>query len=297
METRVTHLNLNSLQTGWQRERIKAIASNLWPREDVLAMWVVGSLARDEADEYSDADLWIAVADASFDEWEEMDMATVFAESLVASRKFRISEDAVLHSSLISGGRYFDLGIQKCVAKFDGGRRLVLGSKDPGFLAKLTEQDEEIPPNVIAPEKAESLIRGYWMNTLKHAKVLHRGFDIVAAMGLSMEKSVLLQLWYIAETGRDPSHTFGVTIHGLLDQARAALTYKGQAAKDLFLNGDLTHTEQVIEMIERVRDEVSGVGREIAIRLDFEYPELIEQTAREHWETFKQGRKASTDRQ
>ncbi len=61
-------LDFDKIPEGKQKQLLEAVVPRVWACEDVLAMWGVGSLARGNADEHSDVDLWIAVEDVS--DWQ-----------------------------------------------------------------------------------------------------------------------------------------------------------------------------------------------------------------------------------
>ncbi len=44
---------------------------------------------------------------------------------------------------------------------------------------------------------------------------------------------------------------------------------------------------ELMESIELHRDEISRVGRTLAVQLSFEYPENVEATVRDYWDDFK----------
>lgn len=57
-------LNFDAISEGKHRRLLEAVATRVWARDDVKAMWVVGSLARGNADEHSDVGLLARVGRA-----------------------------------------------------------------------------------------------------------------------------------------------------------------------------------------------------------------------------------------
>lgn len=119
----------------------------------------------------------------------------------------------------------------------------------------------------------------------KHRKVLYRGLDPMVILGLHSERTVLLRLWAILASGQDYG-AMRPTIHSLIPQVRSAMD---TVRNPLGILGNPGRTrEELIETITRHRDEVSLVGRALAKRYTFDYPDNVEETVRKCWREFVQ---------
>ena len=67
----MTSLDLGVLPTMAQERTISWLAPALWVDERVVALWLGGSLARGEGDDYSDIDLRVAVDPADLEAWRD----------------------------------------------------------------------------------------------------------------------------------------------------------------------------------------------------------------------------------
>lgn len=280
--------NFEKLPAGWQRDQIEKVAPILWSNQEVQAMWIVGSMARGESDIYSDVDLWIAVPPESLAAWESVDLPSIFADDFIAHRLFKLSDEAFLHGVIITGGKPFDLGVQTTTMELSQEPLIPLGSRDDSFSKRLEESSgDKLPPPPASGERVEFAVRNYWINTLKHEKANHRNAEILSVVGLNLERSILMQLWYIAETGYDHSYSMGVTAHGLMLQVRAAERLQGEKAREMIVGGALGDAPSLFKAIEEIRDEVALVGRQLSRQLEFEYPDALEEAVRESWKEFR----------
>jgi predicted nucleotidyltransferase len=64
-----TGLSFDRLPDLPQIPRLRRIVTTLWQRDDVIAIWLVGSLATGRGDHYCDLDLRIAIRSDGFVRW------------------------------------------------------------------------------------------------------------------------------------------------------------------------------------------------------------------------------------
>ena len=86
----MAELKLSNLPLLPQMETLRNIAPIIWENDEVVALWIIGSLARGKGDVYSDVDLGVAVKPESLNSWKSPDF--VNATSFSVSR-FRYVED------------------------------------------------------------------------------------------------------------------------------------------------------------------------------------------------------------
>lgn len=111
--------------------------------------------------------------------------------------------------------------------------------------------------------------------------MLFRDLEVLALVGIEIERAVLMCLWYAWLTGKDLGKRRPTT--HLLTQATRTLQER-LGPKTLSLLGASLGTRQVIlNWIAVVRGEIAEVGRRLAAAHDFSYPEELEQTVRQSW--------------
>lgn len=281
-------LRFSSLPDSAQIATLKQIASNLWRNQEVRAIWVEGSVALGTADPYSDVDLRLAVPPDRLRTWETPDLTAYFENRCIACQRLFHSDEGILLHLLLDTGEMYDLGIQAVQQVSPCESTVVLGCRDPELAAKLAESpDNSTESRYKEPDPAliRQVIVEFWLNSHKHRKVLYRGLDPMVILGLHAERTVLVRLWAIHASGRDYG-TMRPTIHSLTPQVRSAMDMVQNPLG--ILGGPGRSREELIETITRHRDEVSLVGRALAERYAFDYPEDVEETVRTCWREFVQ---------
>jgi hypothetical protein len=259
----------------------------LWRQEDVVAIWIGGSLARGDADEYSDVDLRVAVKPSALADWRHLDVGQLWPGECLAHQFLPFGERAFLHHVLLESGEIYDLWIQNLEDEIHDSVVKVIDCRDLEFAERLNSVSAvaELPYPAADGDTVQQILVDYWLNTHKHRKVLHRGLDLVALTGVQLDCSTLLRLWYVQATGRDCGLTNRQTIHGLTRLTNVVARAQGRSALEI-LGTDLSSRVAICHAIELVRDKVAEVGRTLAARLGFAYPEKLEQTVRRGWEEF-----------
>lgn len=263
------------------------LAARLWEDEDVVALWVGGSLASGTADEYSDVDLRVAVKPNTLKDWKTPDFERLFEGEYLGGNRFPFGEDAFLHHLLLTNGDIFDFWVQSAERDPAAEKRLVLGCRDAEYRRRLASI---IPQAAVTTEAADPAILhqvlvDFWINTHKHRKVLYRDLDLIAITGINMERALLVRFWHILATGRD-SGTAQVTIHSLTQTAHA-LRDTMETHRWRLLGAPLTTRQARCKAIEDIRDEVAVVGRTLADTLGFDYPDRLERTVRGAWQKYR----------
>jgi 8-oxo-dGTP diphosphatase len=280
-----TELAFSVLPPLPQTASLKRVSAVLWADEDVIALWLGGSFARGEADEYSDIDLRVAVRPEAEERWRRPDMELLFGGELSGYTPFPLGGGQLHHLALTSGDIY-DLWVQTTEEAPFEDAALVLGCRDEAFGQRLsaTEPAPTTEPVPADPAAVRQLVSSFWINSLKHRKVLNRGLDLVAQTGIGMERALLQRLWFIAATGRDGASS-RPTIHTLTELDRVVMGAQGTHGLSL-TGGPLTSRREIMQAIEANRDEVAALGRRLAVDLGFDYPEALERTVRETWRQY-----------
>jgi len=286
----MTALSFDALPHLPQCDLLKEIAPTLWQQESVRALWVGGSLARGEADRYSDIDLRMAVAPETLEAWKRPDFGMLFHGLCLTEQLLSFGEGAFLHHLLLRNGDIYDLWVQSAEQAPSAEAILILGCRDAALRERL-EQTAPLPPTpypLAEKQTVRALLEGFWINSHKHRKVLHRNLHLLALTGVQADRAVLQRLWYIQATGRDYGATRTETIHGLTERTRTVEKAQGARALEI-LGADLSSHEHICRALERIREEVSTVGLDLALTLDFDYPHALEETVQRCWAEYLGG--------
>jgi len=226
----------------------------------------------------------MAVRPDALPEWQEPDLAALSAligETMVGVHALRW-EGTVLHQALLADGVIIDLLVQSMDRDPPQDATLILGCRDAAFEALLASA--ALPPaeenKPADPDTIREAITQFWIGSHKHVRMLSRNLDLLILQGLALEQPVLLRLWYVEATGQDHG-TQRPTIHTLTPMMRAITEAFGPHSLDV-LGSARTNRAEIIHAIEANRNEVAAVGRRLAVRLGFDYPDALEQTARQN---------------
>ncbi len=282
-----TELTTHALPDLPQVAELREVVSHLWQDDNVRAIWIGGSLARGAGDRYSDVDLRIAVPAEAIAPWRDPDLDALFAGRCVGRHFQPFGGDAFLHHVLLDTGDTYDFFVQATSRRITDEAVIILGCRDRDLAARF---DEEVAPAAdsyppVDADTIEHAIVHFCINTHKHAKVLHRDLDLLTLTGLHNDRATLERLWYALATGEDAGHV-RPSIHGLTRIGRTVHQLVGDDM--LSIAGGHLHTREAIcNTIERIRDEVSRVGRLLADQLGFDYPDQLELTVRHMWDRFR----------
>src|SRR5262249_48960046 len=122
-------------------------------------------------------------------------------------------------------------------------------------------------------------------NSQKHAKVLHRKLHLLVMVGIQMEWATIMRLWNAQITGQDQ----GPKRPGIFELSKMSQVVEqtlGDRAMQI-VGADLSTRDRIFAAIERNRDEIARIGRELARKLGFVYPEALEEQVRESWKRFR----------
>ena len=284
----MTQLQLNNLPQLPQMETLCKIVPIIWERDEVVALWLRGSLARGEGDAYSDIDFDLAVKPEALDAWKVATFVdeAIFGGNCVGYATTRFADDAFLHHLVLSNGDMLDFGVQSAEREPPQEPMIVLGCRDGTLAQKLNANQPQAtsPPTPGSKEAIEQLIAGFWMNSHKHRNVLHRRLDPLTTVGIHVERTTLMRLWYIAATGND----FDPRLQGIhvLTKVVQAVSQSMGARTLAIIGRSLASRDAICRAIEENRDEVSRVGRTLAEKFGFNYPHGLEDTVRRSWAEF-----------
>jgi hypothetical protein len=285
-------LQLSNLPDLPQRASIVEAASNIWPEAGVVALWLGGSLARGAGDRFSDIDFRVAVMPDQLAPWKTPRFEHIFTHTaIVGQAVMQFGDDAVLHHLVLSNGEIFDFFVQSATRLPTLEPLLILGCRSDEFERKLAGQNG-IPPverQAVDGEVVRDLLVSFWINSHKHRKVLYRGLDLMATLGLHIEQSLLLRLWYIEVSGQDCGDVRRQTIHSLTEVVHTIERAMGPQALAL-LGAPMRDRQELCKAIERNRQAVSQhLGRHLAQQYGFDYLAALEETVLRGWEVFLAG--------
>jgi predicted nucleotidyltransferase len=286
-------LRLDDLPALPQSQAIRDLAPRLWQDEQVVAIWLGGSLAAGTGDIYSDIDLRIAVPPGDLAEWEASDLENVLDGPALARQLVKLGDGAFIHHMILRSGDILDLLVQSSEAAPGNEPIVILGCRDANLAERLaiSNQAPKVAHTSATSEAVRELVVAFWVNSHKHRKVLHRGLDLMFPAASYANWYMLMRMWYIDATGCDTSSYHFSGIHGLTELVHAVESVNGM--EPLALCGAPTRTrEEICDAIERYQEAVSSLGRRLAERYGFEYPAELENTVRRDWQAFRTG---STD--
>lgn len=283
-----TDLRLDDLPPLSQSQAIRTLAPRLWQHEQVVAIWLGGSLAAGAGDPYSDIDLRVAVPPDALPEWKASDLQNVLDGPALARQLVKLGDGAFIHHMILRSGDILDLLVQSSEAAPGNEPIVILGCRDDALAERLaaSNQAPRVERAPVTGDAVRELVMAFWVNSHKHRKVLHRGLDLMFPAASYANWHMLMRMWYIEATGCDASSYHFSGIHGLTELVHAVESVNG--AEPLALCGAPTRTrEEICDVIERYQETVSLLGRRLAERYGFDYPAELENTVRRDWSTFR----------
>ena len=266
-----------------QVKYIRHAAQALGPRQDVHAFWLGGSFARGDADLFSDVDMRIAVAGDTIGAWREPDWAVLLGDTVVGQQLLPFAETSFLHHLIVSQGTIIDFFVQSVDHPISRDAQLIIKCNDPSLRDRIRAADRperaDLPET--NPQQLKAAIEEFWIISHTHAKVLFRNLDVLALAGIEFERALLTRLWYASLTGKDLGKQ-RPTVHLFTQVVRTLQEQLGPKALSV-LGASLATRGDLLTWIVSVRDEIAAVGRNLAAKHGFAYPEALEQTVRQSW--------------
>jgi predicted nucleotidyltransferase len=283
-------LQLDILPDCSQRATVVEISTRLWQHDDVVALWLGGSLARGAWDEFSDIDFRVAVAPQDILAWKTPPFEEIFAHAPVVGQQFLVfGEQAFLHHLVLANGEIIDFFVLSTRQKLTPEPRLILGCRDEDFAQLLVANQRvarvEQPLAEVEPATIQDVLTSFWINTHKHCKVLHRNLDLLVNFGFDVEKALLVRLWYIEVSGKDCGDVRQGTIHTLTSIMRTLEQAVGDEARSV-MGAPMRTRAEIGQAIEGNRKIVSRIGRHLAQKYGFVYPDDLEATVLQSWQEF-----------
>lgn len=281
-------LQLDDLPPLPQSQTIRTLAPRLWRDEQVVAIWLGGSLAAGTGDPYSDIDLRVAVSPNDLPTWETSDLQSILDGPALARQLVKLGDGAFIHHMILQNGDILDLLVQSAEAAPLKEPVLMLGCRDDALAERLASSNQAHAPvsTPVTGEAVRELVIAFWVNSHKHRKVLHRGLDLMFPAATYANWHMLMRMWYIDATNCDATSYHFSGIHGLTELVHAVEAVYGN--EPLAICGAPTQTrEEICDAIERYQNTVSVLGRRLAERYGFEYPADLENTVRRDWNAFR----------
>ena len=276
-----------------QTDFLQQLAPRLWQRPDVLAMWLEGSLARGNADRYSDVDLYVGVEPTALAEWRALDVPDLFGAPYAAHLFSHFSDDFFVYHVYLTAGGIYDLHIQSRERELPRAHRLLLAERDDTYVAALqaaapepaTDNLQMFGPQPLDPTILPSLVSFFWINADKGRKIIYRQQEFTVYTGFHLLRHTIARLLFIEQTGSDCGDLTRPTIHGM---KAAALVLKEAWGDKLgqWMGAPATTLRELCQAQILLHNEAARVGRVLADRYQFAYPAALEQTVRANWRQF-----------
>lgn len=267
----------------------------LWQRPDVVGLWLEGSLARGNADLYSDVDLYVGVTPETLDDWRSLALEPLFGDQYAAHFYSTFGEKFFVYHVYLTTGGIYDLHIQPRDRDLPKAQRLILACRDDDYRAALlaaTPDPAADPALLYAPQPVDptilpTLLTTFWMNVDKSRKVLYRNQDFTAYTGLHLFRHWVARLLFIELTGTDCGDLTRTTIHGLKTASTVLAQALGVELGQL-MGAPATNRQEIWQAQERLHQEAARVGRVLADKYQFAYPAALEQIVLHNWQAFQQ---------
>ena len=288
-------LHFNHLPNLPQATYIQSIATDLWQRDEVLALWLGGSFASGKADRYSDVDLRVAVAASKIEAWHAPDFDALFHKRPLHTRTAFSDKQTALHMLALahtaeSAVEAYDLWIQTPERELLQEPVLVLGCRDESFLQKLHEPKEEhrLQFDEANPGEIRGVITRYWENHIKFEKVVYRNLIATARDGMRLFGGDLLRLYFVLATGTDCGLVAipPMTIHTITPVAQTIQQHFGDEPVAL-VGLPIRNRDEWVVALESVSHAMAQTGRQVAEKLNFDYPEKLEREMLGSWAAFR----------
>ncbi len=279
-------VSLDSLPDLPQVAVLRRAVEHLAADTNVRAVWLGGSFAVGSADRFSDVDLRIAVNTSHLSQWRALDCTSIFGQDRLGGIFLPFGDEAFLHHLVLEDGTIFDFFVQTTERQNPEHAIKVLSCRDEAFAGLLEDFERPISAQMplAQPQTLLELIIEFWMNSHKHRKVMARGLPMLAAIGVQLERMTLMRLWYALLSGRDAGGR--PSIHGLSAATGEIEHHMGKGAMGIF-GMPLRDEQEVCRAIEADRDEVARVGRLLATREKFDYPEMLEKKVKKGWDEMR----------
>lgn len=278
----MSEIDLGPLERGPHANLIRAMASKCFADGSIQAIWVGGSLAAGTGDAYSDVDFRIAVEPEQIHPWISPDWEQYLPLRPCGGLLMRFGEHALLHHLVLTDGTIVDFYVQDTTQQNPEPNLVILASRNPEFRSML--EGFARPAAILVREMDGAVVRqffvDYWITTHKQMKALARRYDLSSFAGLYMERMALLRAWYMQAVGQDIDAR--VTLH-MLGELHKGLDGKLTEHQQALLGLPSRSPEETITVIEAIRAEMSSVGRWLADRYTFSYPDELEDVVRRIW--------------
>jgi hypothetical protein len=281
------NIELGRLAQGPHAELIRALARNCAADPAIQAIWVGGSLASGLGDAYSDVDFRIAVEPGQLEQWATPAWERYLPIRSSGGQLLRFSEQALLHHMVLEDGTIVDFYVQDTTQANFEPHVVILACRNDQLRERLEGFAQPASPIVRAIERdvCRQFLVEYWITTHKQLKALARKYDLSAFGGLFMERMPLLRAWFMQVAGKDIDGR--PTLH-MLGTLHRGLAGKLTAEQQVILGMPSRTPAETLSAIEAIRGEMARVGRWLAERHGFDYPEELEAVVWQFWNTHKE---------
>ena len=282
----MSNINLGILEHGPHANLIREMANKCSADASIQAIWVGGSLAAGLGDAYSDVDFRIAVEPGQVARWTSPDWEQYLPIHPCGGVLLHFGEQALLHHMVLADGTIVDFYVQDPTQQNLEPALVILACRNKAFRARL--EGFKSPAAALAHEIEGEVVRqffvDYWITTHKQMKALARRYDLSPFAGLYLERMALLRAWYMQAVGKDIDSRVSLHMLGLLHKG---LDGKLTADQRNILGLPSRTPEETITVIEAIRVELARVGRWLADRYGFAYPDELEDVVQRVWNEHK----------
>jgi hypothetical protein len=188
---------------------------------------------------------------------------------------------------VLADGTIVDFYVQDTTGQNPEPKLVILACRNAQFREMLEGFAQ--PAAVLVREIDGAVVRqflvDYWITTHKQMKALARKYDHSPFAGLYFERMALLRAWYMQAVGKDIDSR--ATLH-MLGALHTGLDGKLTADQHNILGLPSRTPEETVTVIDAIRAEMARVGRWLADRHEFAYPNELEDVVQRVWNEHKE---------
>ena len=283
----ISDIDLGPLEHAPHSALVRDMATLCAQDPHIQAIWVGGSLATGRGDAYSDVDFRIAVAPGQVEEWSSPDWTRYLPIGPCAGQLLRFGPHALLHHLVLLDGTIVDFLVQDTEHYNPEPSLVILLCRDARLRTTLEGfiQPASALVRAIDNGAVRQLVVDYWITTHKQMKALARQYDASAFVGLYYERLALLRAWHLQAVGMDIDSR--ATLH-MLGALHKGLEGRLTAEQRSIVGLPSRTPGETVTAIEAIRVEMARVGRWLADRHGFAYPDELEGLVWRVWAEHKE---------
>ena len=129
------------------------------------------------------------------------------------------------------------------------------------------------------------MLEMYWVILHKGQKVNYRSIRVLNWEGINLMRFILLRFYYIQITGNDCGDLRQMTIHSWTPVIETIQAIYGDKIVEILGLPTISKSD-IVKVNNILNQEMSSVGRVLAKKFGFAYPDALEKMTRDSWADF-----------